>query len=723
MADAEKPKTRLIRPRVVKIIILTISGILAFFTLILPDSFSKSSLPMEVGDVVSEDILAPYSLTFESEVLTEKTRQQAASNVEPIYLPADPSIGRRQIEELRAVLYYITTVRQDSYASLDEKISDLQAIESLDLSDDFIASIVVISDSRWEAIEIETTDVLEQVMRNTLKDTDIYSAKRNLPSLIDFSFSESQADIVTDLVEPYIVANSLYSADQTDTAIIEARQSVDPIIRSFISGETLVSRGQIIDESDWESLQRYGLIQASDRVLDIIGAGILTVLLSILIGLYFKGRQDNPVYSIKALLIISVTFLVFLAIARFVIIDRTIVPYVYPLAAFGLTLSIIFNFEIAAVFSTLLGVMTAFGMSNGFDLTIFYIIPTVIGILTLGQARRISVFMGAGITIGAAGIGIILGYRLPDSVTDWIGIATLAGAALINGVGSAGLALLLQYIFSQFLGTTTPLQLLDISHPDHPLLQQMLRSAPGTYQHSLQVANLAEQAAEAIGANSLLVRVGAIYHDCGKSLNPQFFIENQVVDHLNQHDDIEPITSAQTIISHVTDGVEIAKKYKLPKRIIDFIREHHGTMYTQYQYTQAVKKAGDPKLVDKTLFSYPGPRPQSRETALLMLADSTEARARADVPKDEEDLHALINAVFDYYEKNNQLDVTNLSLRDLQTVKESFFHTLKGYYHPRVKYPALEGSKTNSNTQLTERTKKPHNDDRNPKRNHHIPRN
>jgi hypothetical protein len=359
------------------------------------------------------------------------------------------------------------------------------------------------------------------------------------------------------------------------------------------------------------------------------------------------------------------------------------------LAAFGLTLSIIFNFEMAMVLSLALGVLTAYGVPNGFDLTVFYILPTIIGMLTLGKARRIGAFFLSGLTIGLAGIGIVLGYRLPDAITDWVGIATLSGAAIINGVAAASLTLLLQYIFSQVLGITTSLQLLDISRPDHPLLQLMLRNAPGSYQHSLQVANLAEQAAEAIGANGLLVRVGAIFHDCGKSANPQFFIENQVQNEINPHDEIDPYLSAQTIISHVNDGVNLAKKYRLPTRVIDFIKEHHGTMHTHYQYSQALAEAENPKDVDKSQFTYPGPRPQSKETALLMLADGTEARARAERPKDEEELRSLIDTVFAFYGQSHQLDDTDLTLSDLQKVKNSFFRTLKGSHHPRVKYPAL----------------------------------
>jgi len=704
MNNSAVTKKRLRQPEIVKFIILTVSGLLAFLALILPDAFSQSSFPMEIGDVASQDILAPYSLTFESEVLTEQARQEAANAVNPVYLPTDPSIGRRQVERLRTVLYYITTVRQDAYATREEKLADIQAVESIDLSEPIITRIVQISDARWEAVESEATSVLEQIMRNTLRDSDIFAAKRNIPSLIDFSFPEDQANIVVELVEPFIIPNSLYSEEQTEAAITEARQSVDPVIRSFIAGETLVRRGQIIREVEWEALQRYGLIQPSDRTKDIIGAAILTGLIGVILSFYFKHQKQQETYSIKSILLIAITFLVFLSIARFVIIDRTILPYVYPLAAFGLTLSIIFNFTVAVVLSLILGVMTAYGLPNGFDLTIFYVLPAILGMLTLGKARRIAAFFIAGITIGLTGVGIILGYRLPDSVTDWIGIATLSGASIFNGILAAGLTLLLQYVFSQTLGTTTSLQLLDTSRPDHPLLQQMLRNAPGTYQHSLQVANLAEQAAESIGADGLLVRVGAIYHDCGKSRNPQYFIENQVQDKINPHDNIDPIVSAQTIISHVTDGVELAKKHHLPSRIIDFIREHHGTMYTHYQYSQAVKEAENPDKVDKSQFTYPGPRPQSRETALLMLADGTEARARAEVPKDEEALRILIDEVFRFYERNNQLDDTNLTLKDLQEAKNSFFRTLMGSYHPRVKYPALEPKKTRPSVELSSKT-------------------
>jgi hypothetical protein len=204
----------------------------------------------------------------------------------------------------------------------------------------------------------------------------------------------------------------------------------------------------------------------------------------------------------------------------------------------------------------------------------------------------------------------------------------------------------------------------------------------------LLVSNLAEQAAEAIHADRLLVRVGTLYHDSGKAMNPVFFIENQGRDKIDSHDALPPEEAAQTIIKHVTDGVALGRKYHLPGRIIDFIREHHGTMMTRYQYAKALENAGnDPSKVDISQFTYPGPAPRSKETAILMLADGTEARARADSPKTEAEIHALLDKAFDYYKTTGQLDNTDLTLYDLKLIKDSFFETLVRSYHPRIKYP------------------------------------
>jgi cyclic-di-AMP phosphodiesterase PgpH len=285
----------------------------------------------------------------------------------------------------------------------------------------------------------------------------------------------------------------------------------------------------------------------------------------------------------------------------------------------------------------------------------------------------------------------VIVYRLPQPETDMLGLLTLVGSAGIYGAASAGLTLLLQFFLAQLLGLTTALQLMELSRPDHPLLQLILRGAPGTYQHSLQVANLAEQAAERIGGDALLTRVGALYHDAGKIADPIFYIENQVPGNPNPHDELDPVISAAIIIQHIPKGLELARKYKLPRRIQDFISEHHGDSITRYQYTKALEAAGrDESKVDMNDFRYPGPAPQSRETALLMLADGCEARVRADHPRNEEELRELIKEVVDLNVRIGSLKHTDLTLQDLESIIDSFTTTLRGIYHPRIKYPKLE---------------------------------
>jgi len=218
------------------------------------------------------------------------------------------------------------------------------------------------------------------------------------------------------------------------------------------------------------------------------------------------------------------------------------------------------------------------------------------------------------------------------------------------------------------------------------------------------VANLAEQAAESIGADALLTRVGALFHDVGKAMNPTFFIENQAQGSINTHDDMEPVESSTAITQHVLDGIKLARKHRLPRRIDDFILEHHGSMLTRYQYSKAVEAAGDDESkVDPERFRYPGPRPRSRETALLMLADGTEARVRAGRPQNEEELVKIVHAAIEHVQSSGQLDNTQLTLSDLNKVTESFVTTLRGSYHPRIEYPKTKNIAAVQNVPTTPR--------------------
>jgi putative nucleotidyltransferase with HDIG domain len=691
LASQDQPSRWYSHQSLLRIAILILVCALSFAALVLPIANRPSSFPIQPEEVAPQDITAPATLSYTSQIMTQAALADAERGVSPIYLPADPAIARRQIEHMRVALAFANSVRQDSYATLDQKIADIGSISGVDFSEDVTRQILSLSEARWEMVQAEALKVLEQLMRSSIRDDQLDAMRRGIPTLISYSLPEDLALVITGLVSPFLVPNSLYSQEQTEAAMFKAREAVQPVTRTFAAGEIIVRRGQIVTPTAWEALEQFGLVQPKPDYTDLIADGALVVVLAAFTILYVRRRHNAPLASPRNLVMISLTFLVFLFGARFLIPNRAIVPYIYPLAAFGLTISALFSLELGLVFSMVLSILAAYGLSNSLDLTLFYMLSSLVGVLVLNKGRRVDTFFITGVAIGLAGSAVILAYRLTDNYSDLIGVATLVGASLFNGLASASITLLLQYFFSQVLGLTTALQLLELMRPDHPLLQFILRNAPGSYQHSLQVSNLAEQAAEAIGADPLLTRVGALYHDCGKAANPSFFIENQATSNINPHDDIDPAASVATILKHVEDGVTLARRYRLPPAVQNFIREHHGTLLARYQYARALEAAGgDSSKVDESRFRYPGPRPRSRETALLMLADGVEARARAESPKNEEELRALVKKVFDFLHKEEQLEDTQLTFRDLQVARETFVKALRNTYHPRIQYPEIK---------------------------------
>jgi len=243
------------------------------------------------------------------------------------------------------------------------------------------------------------------------------------------------------------------------------------------------------------------------------------------------------------------------------------------------------------------------------------------------------------------------------------------------------------FLFGNAFDLTTTVQLLELARPTHPLLNELMRKAPGTYHHTLMVANLAEQAAASIGANALLTRVGAMYHDVGKMVRPYMFVENQM-DGSNVHNQLDPQTSAEIIVTHVRDGLELARKYRLPSRVRAFIPEHHGTMRVIFLYNKALERAGgDATKIDEVPFRYPGPKPRSKETALLMLADGAEAATRAARPTSPEQVADIVKKVIGERIAQGQLDECPLTLNDLRLVRDSLTATLQGVFHPRLQYP------------------------------------
>lgn len=668
--------------------LLIVSAALVLGALVLPIALRPSSLPVQLGDVAPQTFVASKTLTYESTVLTQAARQTASNAISDRYLPMDISISRTQIKKIQDLINKISQIRSDKSLQYEHKFIMMQQFENLSLTQNGINQILQMSGPEWDVVSQETISALERSMRNTIRDYQVQEVRYNLPSLISYTLPDRFVYIVDELASPFVVENSLFSEKDTEAAKQQAMDSVKPITRTYVQNQTIALKGQIVNEEQLEALQLFGLIKPANKIQDLIAASSIVAVLAGFILLYFTRRQVSPMGDLKSLTVIALGFLFFLYGARFLIPNRAIIPYFFPISAYALILVTLFNLEIGIIFSLALSILAAYGLTDSLDLTLFYMISSIIASLAIGRGRRISSFFISAIAISIASSLVLVAYKLTDPLSDLVGLVTLIGVSFLNGVASASLALLIQYILSQALGLVTPIYLLEISRPDHPLLKVLLQNAPGTYQHSLQVSNLAEQAAEAIGADALLTRVGTLYHDIGKTANAPFFVENQIPGKLNTHDDLDAVIAAQIIIQHVQDGVNLANKYRLPARIQEFMREHHGTQFTRYQYNRALEKAqNDPAKVDKELFRYPGPKPRSKETALVMLADGCEARARAELPKTTEDLERLVKAVFDYCLNEGQFDKTNLTLKDLKIAQESFINTLSNTYHPRIKYP------------------------------------
>jgi putative nucleotidyltransferase with HDIG domain len=679
------------RRRVYLVALLLVSVMLGLLAVLAPMFEDPLAASLQEGQVATQDYRAERAMSYISQIRTEQRRAAAEQAISPIFTSPDTRVARRQLEQLRTALGYIQTVRADAYASTEQKLADLQALEEVALSQDSAATLLTMSDTRWQEVQQQALAVLERVMSSGIRPETLVDARSRVPALVSLSLPEEQAAVVADLVTSFTAPNSEYSESLTLAARSRARESIEPITRTFVPGQTVALQGEVLDAEDIEALHQLGLAQTESSWQDLVSAASLTLLMAGLIVFYARRKQSMATTDVRRITVVAALFLIFLLSARLIIPTHTIIPYAFPISAYGLTIAALFGVEIAVVTSLPLVILAAYGLPNSMELTLYYLVSTLFGVLALGRARRLVSFAFAGLAVGVTGSVIVLIFRLPLPTTDWVGLATLTAAAFFNGLASASITILLNSALAHFLGSITAIQLVDLTRPDHPLLRLLLREAPGTYQHSLQVANLAEQAAERIGADALLTRVGSLYHDIGKTANPVFFIENQPPGFINPHEGLSAEQSAALIIRHVTDGLELGRKNHLPQRILDFVLEHHGTGLTRYQYYNAVQAAGgDESQVDKDKFTYPGPRPQSRETAILMLADGSEARVRAERPDDDEKLRAVIKSAIKDRIASGQLDDTKLTLNDLALIAESFTATLRGLYHPRLTYPRLE---------------------------------
>ena len=646
-----------------------------------------SQTALRVGDVAPFDIRATRNLSYASEIDTEQARAAAERAVAPVYTPPDAGVARRQVAQARQVIDFIRAVRDDTITPPEQRRAMIQSVSGLSLTPAQIDAILVMPDSTWNAIADETIAVVDLSMREAIRDVDLAERQARLPALVSIALSEEQAARVSALAKGFIVPNSALDEQATSQRRAEARNTVEPRQVSYVAGQIVIREGAVVTPLMVEALEHLGLATPQTDWADVVGLALSALLAAALMGLYLWHYEQNLIRQPGHLLLLILLMLIFLATARLIVPGRTVMPYLFPASTLAMLLAVLLGPGLAFVSSIVLGTLIGVMTGGSLELATYFAASGVIAALALGRVERLNAFFWAGVYAAVANVVTILAFRLPQGDTDSVGLLTLVAVAIINGGLAGSITLGGLFIFGSLFNLTTTVQLIELARPTHPLLNELMRKAPGTYHHTLMVANLAEQAAVRIGANALLTRVGAFYHDVGKAVRPYMFVENQIGGS-NVHNQLDPQTSAEIIVSHINDGLELARKYRVPPRVRAFIPEHHGTMRAGFLYQIALERAnGDASQLDESSFRYPGPKPQSKETALLMLADGCEAAVRAAQPGSPEQVAEIIKKVIDDRLAQGQLDECPLTLNDLRLARESFITTLQGVFHPRLQYP------------------------------------
>lgn len=656
------------------------------FTMIFP-RLSGEGVVLEEGDVAPQDIQAPRRMAYESAILRAQEQERVVAAVEPVYTPPDPAFARQQLGRANQVLDYLENVRADTLASFAQRQAYVRAVPELtDFPSASLDALLSLSEASWERVRTETLAAVDRAMRQEIREGHLEEVRERIPALISLDLTNEEAAVTAALAQRLVVPNAFLDAEATSQAQVRARDSVAPVLLTFEAGQIIVREGERVTALQIEALDQFGLRQSSLRWNDFLSVGLFAALGTVWVFLYLARFQPEVVWDGPSVLLLTLLLAVFVIGSGLMVPAGVVLRYLSPSSALAMLAATVLGAQAGVAGALFLGGVVGVIAGNSLELAAYTALSGLIAALSLRRVERIGALFRAGALAAVAHVVVLAAFRLPYEASSPAPLLVAAGAGLVNGGIAASLALGGLFLIGPLFDIPTTMRLIELSRPNQPLLQRLLREAPATYHHSLMVANLAEQAAERIGADPLLTRVGAYYHDIGKLVRPYFFSENQV-EGVNPHDRLDPRTSAEVIISHVTDGLEMARRHHLPGRVRAFIPEHHGTHWVSFLYDKAVKQAGGAALVNADDFRYQGPKPQSKETALVMLADGCEAVVRAMRPTSAEEVAEIVNSAIAERVTDGQLNDCDLTLRDLEVTRAVFISALKGLFHPRIQYP------------------------------------
>lgn len=663
-----------------KVAIFVLTFIVLFLTLM--TSLISPKYSVKIGEIAKNDIKAPREV--KDRIATEEKYEQIRKQVNPQYTK-DNDVKNKIIETIDSLFITVNSIKS-LLVDDTEKIGQLKEKSPILLADDTYAALVTLKEEEARVLHQKLVDILGETYDNNRienKSEDIASTQNEVQSKFNSAnFSDTQKLLGATIGAKLIKPNFFLDEDRTEELRQNAIKDVDPIM--IKKDQIIVKYGEPVTERQIEILQDLDMLNEESKVqwrlyssLTILILGIMILQWSYLYRYYRTKYDDN-----RTLLLINLLSCISVALARIV---GMVSPFLIPFACIPLLMTLLVNYKISLVINVLNVILISGSVGFNIEAIILAIVNTVMGAMVLRkmQARNDIFYSTAIIMIVNIVCAFSIGTLLSNNTLE---IVKRAGIASIGSITAAVFTIGLLPFFEFTFDIVTTMKLLELANPNQPLLKRLLIEAPGTYHHSVLVANLAEVAAEEVGANTILARVGAYYHDVGKIKRPYFFKENQMGME-NPHNKIAPNLSALIIVSHVKDGLELAREYKIPQVIQEIIGQHHGNSLVKYFYITMKNTAQDKDEVKEEDFRYPGPIPKGKETAIVMLADSVEASVRSINEPSIEKIETMVDNIFKDKLNDGQLSGCDLTFYDLEKVKKAFLKALTGIYHQRIEYP------------------------------------
>lgn len=672
-------------------------------TFILSINFIPGKIILKEGEVAARDIVAPETIEFIDVAATEKLKEEASKSIREVYNLNLSSIENVE-KELNIFFLDIKLLREEYKAFSDDynnqankTIEDfitnndwreINEKHSLEIEYSTFLNLIKIEQNSIEEIEKNVYLSIRKLMEQGIKEEDIEEAKKHIVREIsENSTNPYIAVIASEIGKTFIKPSLFLDLEQTENKRQESIDAVRDVKNIIRKDQIIIRKGEIVNSEHIEKMKALGLQNPILQFQSILGLFLINSLFIVLIGIYLYTFHKKIFTNTNKLTLLSIIYISTIFVAK---IAGEISGYLIPISFASMLIAITIDSRLALWMTFIISANIGFVFLGEINYMIVALAGGLVSVFSIRKAIQRSSLTRAGLLIAVTNIFLIFALGLIHKNNSQIILENCMWGAL-NGFVSAVLTIGILPFLESFFDITSSFKLMELSNPNQPLLKQLLVEATGTYHHSVVVGNLAEAAAEEIGANSLLARVGAYYHDIGKLKRPYFFTENQEA-YKNSHDDMEPSLSALVIASHVKDGVDMAKKYRLPSAIVDIISQHHGTGLISYFFHKALQ-SDDSKtttVVNEENYRYSGPKPQTKEAGIILLADILEAEARTLNSPTSSRIKNLTQSVVKRCLENGQLNECNLTLRDLNKIEDVFSRILTGMFHSRVEYPDEE---------------------------------